>query len=425
MNVYRTLQEGLEGSLIHRDVSRPIRTWRAGEISDWYGTFDCNWRRPVRKQRWEDDSAGRVGLERFREETVKRQLERWSVRCPLCLLYRDTACHGHTLSLCPKSEGKEARGLRGRLWEAIVDLQDRGFEGYGPVPWCGNCLLPRSACPTWTTRDLPDAHADAGEDRTSQDQAAQGGSRCAFREVVVDALSAMMSFSGPPTDMAMGGQSFRAHVEAWRGSSAIRFNRHMGLEGWLLSPARWDGEDVAVILRVFCHLDVGVEDMWLEKEVAQRRAELGVDVVGPSSPTLPRGAGDDTNDWDPEEEQRLRMREERAAMSGGNSYFTWKLRRRLAAWHKGGASVSCASCTNGARPAIFLTWRGVKCGQRRSEREACSSSGRISARRKVARRSAALIAASRCPSVVFPRTERSAGANVTGRPERVTGWAPE
>ncbi|KAK4071350.1 hypothetical protein Purlil1_13428 [Purpureocillium lilacinum] len=350
-NVYQTMEEGLERSLIHRDVSRPIRTWPAREVSEWYRTFDCNWRRPVHKQRWEDDSAGRAGLERFREETVKRQLERWSVRCPLCLLYRDTACHGHTLSLCPKSEGREARGLRGRLWEAIVDLQDRGLEGYGPVPWCGNCLLPKSACPAWANRDLPDAHADAGEDRTSQDQAVQDGSRCAFREVVVDALSAMMSFSGLPTDMAMGGKSFRAHVEAWRGSSAIRFNRHMGLEGWLLSPARWDEQDVAVMLRVFCHLDVGVEDMWLEKQVAQRRAALGVDVVRPSSPALPHGAGDDTDDWDPEEEQRLRIREalrhaeyenERASMSGGNSYFTLKLRRRLAAWHKGGAK--CQLC---------------------------------------------------------------------------------
>ncbi|KAJ6436771.1 Alpha-galactosidase 2 [Purpureocillium lavendulum] len=293
----------------------------------------------------------RFGLERFKEATVKRQLERWSVRCPLCLLYRDTACHGHTLSSCPKSEGKEARGLRGRLWEGIVELQYRGFQGYGPVPWCGNCLLPKSACPAWTTRIPPEAYADPREGRVSQDQAVEDGSRCAFREVVVDALSAVMSFSGPPTDMAMGGKSFRAHVEAWRGSSAIRFNRHMGLEGWLLSPARWGEQDVAVMLRVFCHLDAGVEDMWIEKEVAQRRAALAVDVVRPPSPALCGSTDDGTDDLDPEEEQRLRIHEalqyaknqrEQASMSGGYYSFTLNLRKRLAAWYKGG--VRCQLC---------------------------------------------------------------------------------
>lgn len=36
----------------------------------------------------------------------------------------------------------------------------------------------------------------------------------------------------------------------------------------------WDKQDVMVMLCIFCRLDVVVEDLWIEKEVDRRRAEL-------------------------------------------------------------------------------------------------------------------------------------------------------
>ncbi|KAG7405719.1 hypothetical protein Forpi1262_v018433 [Fusarium oxysporum f. sp. raphani] len=288
-----SVQEKLDDSLIHRyhrrllnpykpsGSARSISTWSKEDISLWcerrhweYPNPNC-WR-----ENWRDDQNNDL----VNEEKVQKQLERWSVRCPLCLLYRDPACDEHPLSTCPRVEGCRARSIRARLWERIVELQANGIQGYGPVPWCGDCGLPRSCCPAWVNQSATDTASEwdappwGGDEYACQSSLArewrrQDGSRCEFREVVVNAVSAMCVISlsgGPGTDT----DTFWDQIEAWHSQSDIRFNQHWGTEGWLLSPMPWGRQDVMVMLCIFCRLDVVVEDLWIEKEVDRRRAEL-------------------------------------------------------------------------------------------------------------------------------------------------------
>ncbi|RMJ02401.1 hypothetical protein CDV36_015332 [Fusarium kuroshium] len=351
--------------------ARPISTWSKQDISLWcerrhweYPNPNC-WR-----QNWRDDQSNDL----VNEEKVQKQLERWSVRCPLCLLYRDPACGEHPLSTCSRVEGCRARSIRARLWEGIVELQANGIQGYGPVPWCGDCGLPRSCCPAWVNQSAADTASEwdapswGGDEYACQSSLARGwqmqdGSRCEFREIVVNAVSAMCAFSlsgGPGTDT----DTFWGQIEAWRSQSDIRFNQHWGTEGWLLSPMPWGRQDVMVMLCIFCRLDVVVEDLWIKKEVDRRRAELHlpspeVNYIIIKQQRQPRldpqksktVAKRDAPDEDAMSLQRSNIQEaldmaeyegERSSGYWGDTDYLSTLGVRVRAWRRGG--IRCQLC---------------------------------------------------------------------------------
>jgi hypothetical protein len=84
--------------------------------------------------RWRDDWKDDRSDTDVSEEKVLKQLERWSVRCPLCLLHRAPLYDDHPLAFCPRVEGRQARSIRARLCEGMIELQAKGIEGYGSVP---------------------------------------------------------------------------------------------------------------------------------------------------------------------------------------------------------------------------------------------------------------------------------------------------
>ncbi|KAH7011080.1 hypothetical protein EDB80DRAFT_890972 [Ilyonectria destructans] len=274
-----SVQEKLDGSLIHRyhnhlsnpyqssKSAKPISTWSQQDKSTWCERRGWEYPSPISwRENWRDGQSDDL----VSEEKVRKQLERWSVRCPLCLFYRDPACDEHPLSSCPRVEGCRARSIRARLWEGIVKHQANGIQEYGPVPWCGDCGLPRSCCPAWASQDATDTASEwdappwGGDEYACQSSLARGwrwqdGSRCEFREVVINAVSAMCAVSlsgGAGTDT----DTFWDQIEAWRSQSDIRSNQYWGTDGWLLSPMPWGKQDVLIMLCVFCRLDVVVEE---------------------------------------------------------------------------------------------------------------------------------------------------------------------
>ncbi|EEU34411.1 uncharacterized protein NECHADRAFT_82260 [Fusarium vanettenii 77-13-4] len=375
-----SVQEELDGSLIHRYHNRllnpsrlavTISTWSKQDISLWCERRHWESPNPHRwRENWRDDQSDHL----VNEDKVQKQLERWSVRCPLCLLYRDPACDDHLLSTCPRVEGSRARSIRARLWERIVELQANGIQGYGPVPWCGDCSLPRSCCPAWANQSTTDIASEwdappwGGDKYACQSSLARGwqrqdGSRCEFREVVVNTVSAMCAFSlsgVPGTDT----HTFWDQIEAWRNQSHIRFNQHWGTEGWLLSPMPWGSQDVMVMLCVFCRLDVVVEDLWIEKEVDRRRAELNLPspemdyIIMKQQPQPyldPRKSKTVAKRDAPDEEARSLLRSniqealDVAEYEGERSFGYWEdaaylstLGARLRAWRRGG--IRCQLC---------------------------------------------------------------------------------
>ncbi|EXK78107.1 hypothetical protein FOQG_17195 [Fusarium oxysporum f. sp. raphani 54005] len=378
-----SVQEKLDDSLIHRyhrrllnpykpsGSARSISTWSKEDISLWcerrhweYPNPNC-WR-----ENWRDDQNNDL----VNEEKVQKQLERWSVRCPLCLLYRDPACDEHPLSTCPRVEGCRARSIRARLWERIVELQANGIQGYGPVPWCGDCGLPRSCCPAWVNQSATDTASEwdappwGGDEYACQSSLArewrrQDGSRCEFREVVVNAVSAMCVISlsgGPGTDT----DTFWDQIEAWHSQSDIRFNQHWGTEGWLLSPMPWGRQDVMVMLCIFCRLDVVVEDLWIEKEVDRRRAELHLPspevnyiiIKQQGQPQLDPQKGKTVAKRDAPDEDAMSLQRsniqgaldmaeyegERSSGYWGDTAYLSALGARVRAWRRGG--IRCQLC---------------------------------------------------------------------------------
>lgn len=339
-----------------------------------------NWEypNPVRwRDDWEDDRSG----DSIREEKVQKQLERWSVRCPLCLLYRDALCDDHPLAFCPRADARQARSIRARVGERLVELQEKGIQGYGPVPWCGDCCLPRSCCPAWVCRGSKSPASDweyrvwgGGDDYACRSWLARTWSRryrsrCQFREVVVNAVSAMCAFSIVSPDDPRGDYDnlniFWDQIKDWCSGSRIRFNQDWGTDGWLLSPMPWGRQDVMVMMRIFCQLDVVVEDLWIEQEVDQRRVKLqlpspetgyilirqhqsqpqrqgGKTVLDEEQGIL--GAGH-TSFWRSLLREALDRAEEDHERTFGYSedstyYFT--LRARVRAWSRGG--IRCQVC---------------------------------------------------------------------------------
>ncbi|KAH7113061.1 hypothetical protein EDB81DRAFT_922310 [Dactylonectria macrodidyma] len=390
------VQVQLDGSLLHRHHTRvlnenhcqsssrstkPIVTWSKQELSLWGERR--NWEYPD-PARWRDDWKDDRSDDLISEEQVQKQLERWSVRCPLCLLYRDPACDQHPLAFCPRVEARQARSIRARLGEELVELQAKGIEGYGPVPWCGDCCLPRSCCPAWACQDATDPASDweprprvwgGGDDYACRSWlvktwSRRDGSRCQFREVVVNAVSAMCAFSiisrdGPSGDCDNNNNTSRDtlwdQIEDWRGCSRIRFNPDWGIDGWLLSPMPWGRQDVMVMLRIFCQLDIVVEDLWIEKEVDKRRAKLRIpsregyilirqhQKQQPQRPDGKTAAVPERSASDEHLASTLRQaldaaedEEERTSGFWGDSAFYSALGARVRAWRRGG--ISCQVC---------------------------------------------------------------------------------
>ncbi|KAH6876848.1 hypothetical protein B0T10DRAFT_497395 [Thelonectria olida] len=426
-----SVQERLDSSLIHRHhgylsdpytLSRspkPMNTWSPQDISTWCERRAWQCPSPIRwRESWTDDQSNDL----VTEERVQKQLERWSVRCPLCLLHRDPACDEHPLSSCPRFEGCRARSIRGRLWEGIVKLQANGIKGYGPVPWCGDCCLPRSCCPAWASQDAADTASEwealpwGGDHYACKSSLVRGwrrqdGKRCEFREVVVNAVSAMCAFS-LSDDVGAETDTFWDQIEVWRSQSGIRFNQDWGTNGWLLSPMPWGAQDVMVMLNVFCRLDVVVEDLWIEEAVDQRR----IDLVIPSSeanclvikrqhqaqPRRQRGmAAAESGDSDGETMSLWRSHiqealnaaeaeEERSFGYWGDLAYLSALGARVQAWHRGRIrcqvclmyewSEACylhdmGACTlhSESKPAMALVhkWSGIRGAEGGQERQ-CS-----------------------------------------------------
>ncbi|KAL6405390.1 hypothetical protein AUP68_11144 [Ilyonectria robusta] len=110
------VQVQLDGSLFHRYHTRvlnenqgqssskstkPIGTWSKQELSLWGKRRNWEYPGPTRwRNDWKDDRSDDL----ISEEKVQKQLERWSVRCALCLLYRDPAYDQHPLAFYPRVE---------------------------------------------------------------------------------------------------------------------------------------------------------------------------------------------------------------------------------------------------------------------------------------------------------------------------------
>lgn len=340
-----------------RYIPRPIRTWSAQEISLWAERREWHHPDPLRwRYNWKDDAvAANVS-----EGKLAKQLTRWAVPCPMCLLYRDPSARDHLLASCHRPEARQARSTRARLWEKAVDLQANGIKGYGLVPWCAECCLPRSCCPAWETQDEDDPASIWGprprvwgggdvyacRSHLAKAWSRRPGARCVFPEVVINAIAAMSAFP-------LAADTFGCQIAAWQQRSTTRFNQTWGVDGWLLSPMPWGRQDVMVMLRVFSQLDVVVEDLWIEGEVARRCAKLGLrentpgDTVGSPLPY------DDTATVGNigEGERLLTLRAcledseaaaERAYGCMGDSSFLDPLGVRTRAWRRGG--IRCQLC---------------------------------------------------------------------------------
>ncbi|KAK4058993.1 hypothetical protein Trihar35433_11284 [Trichoderma harzianum] len=172
------------------------------------------------------------------------------------------------MSECPRPARKTACLIESRLQDALVGIEERGIGGYGEVPWCGWCCLPRSRCPMW---EKPDGEGERhGDDREWHQIEKE---RCVFHQVVIGAVSAMLTFQ-LPSEMTLLQQ-----VRIWREGSRTRFKSELdmgGLDvgGWLLSPMWWNSRQVMIMLRVFYQLDMAVEEAWVLKAIERRQVEL-------------------------------------------------------------------------------------------------------------------------------------------------------
>ncbi|PTB72676.1 hypothetical protein M440DRAFT_1465344 [Trichoderma longibrachiatum ATCC 18648] len=226
------LQGALEDSLLHHRMAKPVAAWSEDDLYTWYGQYleesDSRPRDPRTWREWRDDR--RLDDE---DKMLQKQLERWCVKCPLCLLHRDTRCNGHDLSECSRPERKLACLIERRLGGTLANIQLTGLRGYGE------------------------------EWRQEKQGACQS-----YKWVVLRAVSAMLSFALP------SGATLLQQAEAWRKDSRTHFNRELDLGGWLLSPMRWGSRQVVIMLRVFHQLDMAVEEAWVLKAVERRQVEL-------------------------------------------------------------------------------------------------------------------------------------------------------
>lgn len=257
------LQGALEDSLLHHRMAKPVAAWSEDDLYTWYGQYleesDSRPRDPRTWREWRDDR--RLDDE---DKMLQKQLERWCVKCPLCLLHRDTRCNGHDLSECSRPERKLACLIERRLGGTLADIQLTGLRGYGEVPWCASCCLPRSRCPEW---EKADGEGERPGDDQEWHQEKQGACQ-SYNGVVLRAVSAMLSFALP------SGATLLQQAESWRRDSRTHFNRELDLGGWLLSPMRWGSRQVVIMLRMFHQLDMAVEEAWVLKAMERRQGEL-------------------------------------------------------------------------------------------------------------------------------------------------------
>lgn len=229
----------------------------------------------------------------------------------------------------------------------MAALRADGLGGYGPVPWCSECCLPRSRCPSWTKLNGDGTTTSEWDRENDQLWLVRGGSRCVFRDIVVNAVSAMLSFQFSHTNV------FGHQVQAWRDGSWIRFNKTLGLEGWLASPIAWDRRDVMVILYVFCRLDNAVEDMWIDSQIKHRRTILGLRGSefcwakrgDPGREILHTDDQEITSTWRDRARDALKEAEYQSMQSYGycgELSFLRLLRARAQLWHRG--SIRCHVC---------------------------------------------------------------------------------
>ncbi|KAM6482307.1 hypothetical protein HDV62DRAFT_40316 [Trichoderma sp. SZMC 28011] len=260
------LQGALEDSLIHYKPAKPIAAWSENDLYKWYEWYlepDMTRQDPRRWREWQDDR-------RLDDDgkALQQQLERWDVRCPLCFLYRDVTCNRHAMADCQRPAKEMVCFIESRLRETLFGIEDRGIGGYGEVPWCGGCCLPRSRCSNWEKTD--------GEgERRGDDRAWHriNDEWCRFYLVVIHAVSAMLTFQLPSR------MTLLQQVKIWQQGSRIQFNSLLDLDGlevgkWLMSPMWWDSRQVMIMLRVFYQLDMAVEEAWVLKAIERRQVEL-------------------------------------------------------------------------------------------------------------------------------------------------------
>jgi hypothetical protein len=255
-----------ENAFIHCKVSKSVSQWTQEDLYRWYEEEDRKPHDgPHEWYHWLDSRPD----EPFDQTVLTRQMERWQVRCAVCLLLQEAGCHSHGMSRCPRDEGHHAYSMRQRLWGVIEDVEDDGIKGYGEAPWCIYCHLPRSRCPAWS-RDGQDGDGYGDDEKGEENQwRLTDASRCEFGRTIGDAIAAILGLNGGQ----FGG--FWDMVVDWRDESEIRYNEGRDVYGWLASPMRWGNNEVMVMTRVFHQLDKAVEEMWMRKMIDARRIELG------------------------------------------------------------------------------------------------------------------------------------------------------
>ncbi|KAL7797182.1 hypothetical protein V8C43DRAFT_329483 [Trichoderma afarasin] len=248
------LQGALESSLIHYKPVKPIGTWSEDDLYKWYEWYlepDMRRHDPRRWRDWLDDRRLDDDGKAFQQ-----QLERWDVRCPLCFLYRDITCNNHVMSDCQRPAKEMACLIDSRLREALFGIEERGIGGYGEVPWCGGCYLPRSRCPQW---EKPDGEGERREDDRAWHRI--NGEWCRFYLVVIHAVSAMLTFQLP------SGITLLQQVKIWQEGSRTQFNSKLYLQG-----LEWDSRQVMIMLRVFYQLDMARRQLELNALSLQQAA---------------------------------------------------------------------------------------------------------------------------------------------------------